>query len=98
MVCKSGMLPSGAVLCAVRMQCFHVVPADFSSPRQTTAYFQKMAREVDLESFSQPQDFDQADLEGRIARPQREPLVPVFQPMRRKMHLPTAYSNMDHAR
>ena len=57
---------------------------------KTTAYFQKLVQQMDLNSFSMPENVaGGADLEGRISRPKREPLKPVFEPMRRKMGIPT---------
>ena len=53
--------------------------------KATTAFFQKMANEVDLDNM--PAKLDEA-LEGRISRPKREPLVPVFDPTRRRLHIP----------
>jgi len=54
---------------------------------QTTAFFQKMAGEIDWDTGSKP-DVNGALLEGQISREEREPLKPVFEPMRRKMHIP----------
>ncbi|EXJ80479.1 hypothetical protein A1O1_08624 [Capronia coronata CBS 617.96] len=55
-------------------------------PRVTTPFFQKMAREVDLDAISKVEG--DGKLEGQISRTDREPLKPVFEPMRRKMHVP----------
>ncbi|KAJ9663547.1 hypothetical protein H2198_000813 [Neophaeococcomyces mojaviensis] len=52
--------------------------------RATTAFFQKVAREVDFEHYSRNHPLP----EGLIRREEREPLRPWFDPMRRKMHLP----------
>jgi len=52
--------------------------------RATTAFFEKVAREVDFESYSRGQKLP----EGVIRREEREDLKPWFDPMRRKMHLP----------
>ncbi|KAK7888145.1 hypothetical protein LTR67_009022 [Exophiala xenobiotica] len=49
-----------------------------------------MAREIDLDAISQT-DADGSQLEGRISREQRDPLTPVFEPMRRKMHIPAQH-------
>jgi hypothetical protein len=57
---------------------------------QTTAFFQTMVREIDLDAISQT-DADGCQLEGRISREQRDPLTPVFEPMRRKMHIPAQH-------
>jgi len=51
--------------------------------KATTAFLQKMAREVNLEMLSSDDSYD-----GEIVRGQRQPLKPVFEPMRRKLHLP----------
>jgi len=53
----------------------------------TTAFFQTMAGEIDLDAISKA-DVNGALLEGQISREERGPLKPVFEPMRRKMHLP----------
>jgi len=53
----------------------------------TTAFFQQMAGEIDWDTGSKP-DVNGALLEGQISREEREPLKPVFEPMRRKMHIP----------
>jgi len=45
-----------------------------------------MARDVDLEKKSTSAD----DYEGHVVRQQREPLKPIFEPMRRKLHIPTS--------
>ncbi|KIW17315.1 hypothetical protein PV08_04507 [Exophiala spinifera] len=55
--------------------------------RVTTAFFQTMARDIDLDAISRT-DADDAQVEGQISRNNRHPLVPVFEPMRRKMHIP----------
>jgi hypothetical protein len=46
-----------------------------------------MAREIDLNAISKD-EVDGEQLEGQISRSHREPLKPVFDPMRRKMHVP----------
>ncbi|KAH0846781.1 putative esterase [Fonsecaea pedrosoi] len=46
-----------------------------------------MANDVDLDSISKT-DGKGAQLEGQISRGERQPLKPVFEPMRRKMHVP----------
>jgi hypothetical protein len=46
-----------------------------------------MANDIDLDSISKT-DVNGAQLEGQISRAEREPLKPVFEPMRRKMHIP----------
>ncbi|KAL6242686.1 hypothetical protein RBB50_010332 [Rhinocladiella similis] len=56
--------------------------------RVTTAFFQTMARDIDLDAISRT-DADDTQLEGQISRDQRTPLVPIFEPMRRKMHIPS---------
>jgi predicted alpha/beta-fold hydrolase len=53
--------------------------------KASTAYLQKMAREVDFNSIPH----EDAALEGWVARQDRDPLRPVFQPTRRKLDLPT---------
>ncbi|KAJ9612527.1 hypothetical protein H2200_004124 [Cladophialophora chaetospira] len=55
--------------------------------RATTAFFQTMARDIDLDAISKT-DVNGAPLEGQISRGDRQPLKPVFEPMRRKMHIP----------
>ena len=54
---------------------------------QTTAFFQAMANDIDLDSISKTEAGD-AQSEGQISRQGRAPLIPTFDPMRRKMHLP----------
>ena len=44
-----------------------------------------MASDVDLESI--PRDAVDGMI-GHISRPKREPLRPVFEPARRKLHIP----------
>jgi hypothetical protein len=56
---------------------------DLTGAFQTTAFLQKMAREIDLEQISSPDD----TYDGEIVRREREPLKPVFDPMRRKLHI-----------
>jgi predicted alpha/beta-fold hydrolase len=53
--------------------------------KASTAFFQKMVREVDFEKISH----EDASLEGWVSRQDRDPLRPVFQPTRRKLDLPT---------
>ena len=53
--------------------------------KASTAFFQKMAREVDFEKIPH----EAAALEGWVSRQDRDPLRPVFQPTRRKLDLPT---------
>jgi predicted alpha/beta-fold hydrolase len=53
---------------------------------KTTAFLQKMACEIDLDQVPESDD----TFEGEIVRSKREPLKPVFDPMRRKLHLPTS--------
>lgn len=53
--------------------------------KASTAFLQKMARNVDFESIPH----EDAALEGWVARQDRDPLRPVFQPTRRKLDLPT---------
>ncbi|KIX10601.1 uncharacterized protein Z518_01685 [Rhinocladiella mackenziei CBS 650.93] len=53
----------------------------------TTAFFQKMAHEIDLDAVPKT-DVNGVQHEGEISRQQREPLTPIFEPMRRKLHLP----------
>lgn len=67
----------------------HLVEALLTSSIETTAYFQRLAHEIDLDSFSNPNELDGASVEGRISRPEREPLKPVFDPMRRKLSVAT---------
>ncbi|KAK5032206.1 hypothetical protein LTS07_001929 [Exophiala sideris] len=55
--------------------------------RAATAFFQKMARDIDVDAISRT-DGDGFHLEGQISREERQPLKPVFEPMRRKMHIP----------
>ncbi|KIW26878.1 uncharacterized protein PV07_06672 [Cladophialophora immunda] len=55
--------------------------------RVTTAFFQTMANDIDLDAISKT-DGNGAQLEGQISRGERQPLKPVFEPMRRKMHVP----------
>ncbi|RVX69431.1 hypothetical protein B0A52_06494 [Exophiala mesophila] len=55
----------------------------------TTAYFQRLANDVDLESFTTPAGFEELDVQGVISREGRKPLKPVFEPLRRKMGVPT---------
>ncbi|ETI23039.1 hypothetical protein G647_04835 [Cladophialophora carrionii CBS 160.54] len=55
--------------------------------RASTALFQAMANDIELDSISKT-DVSGAQLEGQISRAEREPLKPVFEPMRRKMHIP----------
>jgi len=43
-----------------------------------------MAREIDLE----PVPSSENKYDGEIVRREREPLKPVFDPMRRKLHVP----------
>jgi hypothetical protein len=45
-----------------------------------------MAYEMDLEKMPNSGD----TFEGEIVSPKREPLKPVFEPMRRKLHLPVS--------
>lgn len=52
--------------------------------KASTAFFEKMAQDIDLHRYPKADE----SLEGRIARQEREPLKPVFEPMRRKLHLP----------
>jgi len=54
----------------------------------TTAFFQTMARDIELDAISKT-DVDDAQLEGQISREERGPLKPIFDPMRRKMHVPS---------
>lgn len=51
--------------------------------RATTAFFQKMHREVESEHYSKSHPLP----EGEIRSDQRAPLRPWFDPMRRKLHL-----------
>jgi hypothetical protein len=53
---------------------------------KTTAFLQKMAREMDLEKMPNSDDA----FEGEIVSSKREPLKLAFEPMRRKLHLPTS--------
>jgi hypothetical protein len=53
---------------------------------KTTAFLQKMAREMDLEKMPNSDDA----FEGGIVSSKREPLKLAFEPMRRKLHLPTS--------
>jgi hypothetical protein len=53
---------------------------------KTTAFLQKMACEMDLEKMPN----SDGTFEGEIAGRKREPLKPVFEPMRRKLHLPAS--------
>ena len=53
--------------------------------KASTAFFQKMAREVDFEQIPPKA----AVLEGWVSRQDRDPLRPVFQPTRRKLDLST---------
>ncbi|EXJ79722.1 hypothetical protein A1O3_08005 [Capronia epimyces CBS 606.96] len=55
--------------------------------RVTTPFFQTMAREIDLDAISKSEG-NEEQLEGQISRADREPLKPVFHPMRRKMQMP----------
>jgi hypothetical protein len=57
---------------------------DLTCEFQTTAFLQKMAREIDLEQISSSGD----TYDGEIVRLERDPLKPVFDPMRRKLHIP----------
>lgn len=52
--------------------------------RATTAFFQAMAHQVDVEHYSKSHPLP----EGQVRRFGREPLKPWFDPMRRKMHIP----------
>ncbi len=54
--------------------------------KAASAFLQKMARDIDLEKKSA---YDE-DFEGHVVRQQREPLKPVFEPMRRKLHIPAS--------
>ena len=53
---------------------------------KTTAFLQKMACEMDLEKMPN----SDGTFEGEIVRRKREPLKPIFEPMRRKLHLPAS--------
>jgi hypothetical protein len=57
---------------------------DLTCALQTTAFLQKMALEIDLDKMPSSDD----NYNGEIVRREREPLKPVFDPMRRKLHLP----------
>jgi uncharacterized protein len=52
--------------------------------KASTAFFQKMAREVNFDKISHGDN----ELEGWVSRQDRDPLRPVFQPTRRKLDLP----------
>src|SRR5271154_2011332 len=53
---------------------------------KTTAFLQKMACEMDLEKMPN----SDGTFEGEIVGRKREPLKPVFEPMRRRLHLPAS--------
>ena len=53
---------------------------------KTTAFLQKMACEMDLEKMPN----SDGTIEGEIVGRRREPLKPVFEPMRRRLHLPAS--------
>jgi hypothetical protein len=53
---------------------------------KTTAFLQKMACEMDLDKMPN----SDGTFEGEIVGRKREPLKPVFEPMRRKLHLPAS--------
>jgi hypothetical protein len=53
---------------------------------KTTAFLQKMACEMDLEKMPN----SDGTFEGETVGRKREPLKPVFEPMRRKLHLPAS--------
>jgi hypothetical protein len=46
-----------------------------------------MAKDINLDAISKS-DGRGAQLQGHISREDRKPLKPVFEPMRRKMHVP----------
>jgi hypothetical protein len=51
---------------------------------QSTAFFNEMAKSVQLEKISRT---DIGLLQGYVQREKREPLKPVFNPVRRKLHI-----------
>jgi hypothetical protein len=57
---------------------------DLTHAFQVAAFLKKMAGEIDLEQISTSDD----TYNGEIVCTAREPLKPVFEPMRRKLHVP----------
>ena len=52
---------------------------------QSTAFLNKMAKDVQLDKVSRD---EVGLLEGYVQREKRESLKPVFDPMRRRLHIP----------
>jgi hypothetical protein len=56
-----------------------------ANPSQSTAFLNKMVHEVRSDKISRT---ELGLLEGYVQREKRQPLKPVFNPVRRKLHIP----------